>query len=53
VLIVITPHLVRMRDIAKENLHALSVGTDAEMLLRQKNRVTVWQEKSFCNKAET
>ena len=39
VLIVITPRLVRMRDVARESLHALSVGTDAEIVLRQKEDV--------------
>jgi general secretion pathway protein D len=39
VLIVITPRLVRMRDVARESLHALSVGTDAEMVLRQREDV--------------
>lgn len=41
VLIVITPRLVRMRDVAKETLHALSVGTDAEVVLRRKEDVEV------------
>jgi len=36
VLIVIHPRLVRMSDLTVENLKALSVGTDQEMVLRQK-----------------
>ena len=39
VLIVIHPRLVRIRDIAKESLRAMSVGTDAELTLRQKQDV--------------
>lgn len=39
VLIVIHPRLVRMRDLTVENLKALSVGTDQEMVLRQKQDV--------------
>jgi hypothetical protein len=35
VLIVVTPQLVRSRDLAHESLRALSVGTDSETLLRQ------------------
>jgi len=35
-LIVIHPRLVRMSDLTVENLKALSVGTDQEMVLRQK-----------------
>jgi general secretion pathway protein D len=35
VLIVVTPKLVRSRDLARESLQALSVGTDSETLLRQ------------------
>jgi general secretion pathway protein D len=36
VLVVIHPRLVRIRDIAKESLSAMSVGTDSEIMLRQK-----------------
>lgn len=39
VLIVIHPRLVRMRELANESLTALSVGTDQEMTLRQKEDV--------------
>lgn len=36
VLIVVTPRLVRSRDFARESLQALSVGTDTELMLRQR-----------------
>lgn len=36
VLIVVTPKLVRSRDFASESLQALSVGTDSELMLRQR-----------------
>lgn len=36
VLIVVTPKLVRSRDLARESLQALSVGTDSEMIVRPK-----------------
>ena len=39
ILIVVHPRLVRMREIAGESLKALSVGTDAELMLRQKQEV--------------
>jgi general secretion pathway protein D len=39
ILIVVHPRLVRMREIASESLKSLSVGTDAELLLRQKQDV--------------
>jgi general secretion pathway protein D len=39
VLIVIHPRLVRMRELASESLHDLSVGTDQEMTLRQRDDV--------------
>jgi general secretion pathway protein D len=39
VLIVIHPRLVRMREITSESLRALSVGTDQEMMLRQREDV--------------
>jgi general secretion pathway protein D len=39
VLIVIHPRLVRMRELTGESLRALSVGTDVEMTLRQKQEV--------------
>ncbi len=39
VLIVIHPRLVRMREVTGESLRALSVGTDLEMMLRQKKDV--------------
>jgi general secretion pathway protein D len=39
VLIVIHPRLVRIRDVAKETLSAMSVGTDAEIMLRQREEV--------------
>lgn len=35
VLIVVTPKLVRGRELAHDSLQALSVGTDSEMVLRQ------------------
>jgi general secretion pathway protein D len=39
VLIVIHPRLVRMRELASESLSALSVGTDQELTLRQREDV--------------
>jgi general secretion pathway protein D len=36
VLIVVTPKLVRSRDLARQSLQALSVGTDSEMVIRPK-----------------
>jgi hypothetical protein len=39
VLIVVTPRLVRSRELAQERLQALSVGTDSEIALRQENEV--------------
>jgi general secretion pathway protein D len=36
VLIVVTPKLVRSRDFARESLQTLSVGTDSELMLRQR-----------------
>ena len=39
ILIVVHPRLVRMREITSESLKALSVGTDAELMLRQKQDV--------------
>lgn len=39
VLIVITPRLVRMRDVAGESFNSLSVGTDSELVLREKEDV--------------
>jgi general secretion pathway protein D len=39
VLIVIRPRMVRMRDSARDSLKAMSIGTDAEMILRQKEDV--------------
>ena len=39
ILIVVHPRLVRMREIAGESLKALSVGTDSELMLRQKQEV--------------
>ncbi|MFI5103835.1 MAG: hypothetical protein ACHP79_02820, partial [Terriglobales bacterium] len=39
VLIVVTPKLVRGRELAHESLQALSVGTDSEMVLRQPDEV--------------
>jgi general secretion pathway protein D len=39
VLIVIHPRLVRMRELTSESLSALSVGTDQEMTLRQREDV--------------
>lgn len=41
VLIVIRPRTVRMRETTRESLKAMSVGTDAEMILRQKEDVIV------------
>jgi general secretion pathway protein D len=43
VLIVVTPKLVRGRELAQETLHALSVGTDSELTLRQEDEVTAPQ----------
>ncbi|HSM85504.1 MAG TPA: hypothetical protein VLT16_05110 [Candidatus Limnocylindrales bacterium] len=37
VLIVVTPKLVRTRELAKESLQALSVGTDSDLFLRQQD----------------
>ena len=37
VLIVINPRQVRMRDLAGDTLHALSVGTDSEITLRSRD----------------
>jgi general secretion pathway protein D len=39
VLIVVTPRLVRSRELAQERLQALSVGTDSEISLRQEGEV--------------
>lgn len=39
VLIVVTPRLVRMRDVAGESIGSLSVGTDSELMLREKEDV--------------
>jgi general secretion pathway protein D len=39
ILIVVNPRLVRMREITSESLKALSVGTDSELMLRQKQDV--------------
>ena len=39
VLIVVHPRLVRMRELTSESLRALSVGTDMEMQLRQKEEI--------------
>lgn len=39
VLIVVHPRLVRMRELTGESLRALSVGTDQELMLRQKQDV--------------
>ena len=39
VLIVVTPRLVRTRELAQERLQALSIGTDAEIALRQQDDV--------------
>lgn len=39
VLIVVTPRLVRTRELAQERLDALSIGTDAEISLRQQDEV--------------
>lgn len=39
VLIVVHPRLVRMRELTGESLRALSVGTDQELTLRQKQEV--------------
>jgi general secretion pathway protein D len=39
VLIVVTPKLVGSRDLARESLQALSVGTDSEMIVRPKEDV--------------
>ncbi|HEX3093753.1 MAG TPA: cohesin domain-containing protein [Candidatus Angelobacter sp.] len=39
ILIVVHPRLVRMREIAGESLKALSVGTEGELMLRQKQDV--------------
>jgi general secretion pathway protein D len=39
ILIVVHPRLVRMREITSESLKALSVGTDSELMLRQKQDV--------------
>jgi general secretion pathway protein D len=39
VLIVVRPRLVRMRELTSESLRAMSVGTDMEMQLRQKEAI--------------
>ena len=39
VLIVLHPRTVRMRDVARESLRAMSTGTDLEIMLRQKEDV--------------
>jgi general secretion pathway protein D len=41
VLIVIRPRMVRMRENTPESLRAMSIGTDAEMILRQKDDVVL------------
>ena len=43
VLVVVTPKLVRGRELAQESLQALSVGTDSELALRQQDDVTAPQ----------
>jgi general secretion pathway protein D len=39
VLIVVTPRLVRGRELARERLQAMSIGTDTEIMLRQPDEV--------------
>ncbi|MBZ5506942.1 MAG: hypothetical protein LAO78_15915 [Acidobacteriia bacterium] len=41
VLIVVTPKLVRGRELVHESLQALSVGTDSDLMLRQQDEVLV------------
>jgi general secretion pathway protein D len=47
VLVVVTPKLVRGRELAQESLQALSVGTDTEMMLRQQDDVVAPQAVSL------
>ena len=47
VLVVVTPKLVRSRELVQESLQALSVGTDTEMMLRQHDDVVAPQAVNF------
>jgi general secretion pathway protein D len=52
VLVVVTPKLVRVRELAQESLQALSVGTDTEMMLRQQDDVVAPQVVSLRQNAD-
>jgi general secretion pathway protein D len=52
VLVVVTPKLVRVRELAQESLQALSVGTDTEMMLRQQDDVVAPQVVSLKQNAD-
>ncbi|MCU1331098.1 MAG: hypothetical protein JWM08_90 [Candidatus Angelobacter sp.] len=52
VLVVVTPKLVRVRELAQESLQALSVGTDTEIMLRQQDDVVAPQVVSLKQNAD-